>query len=1129
MALMNKIFKKGGRFILILCFFFLLVTTTLAQSDIPEFTIYVCPDELITEIHGADYGVSGVPSSPGSCSTYTFANHKDDPNKGNHNVYPTLDLITWKGDGNEPVLQVQWDAMFRGTTIVTFCYQKKKRTLPLLPCEFQDVKSLVKYRLIKEDVNPGGHVVGSSTVYSKNEYHEFSNIRYINENPDRPIYSVRYYSSPGSDLYWTKSYGEPFSITKSGYGVHEIPTKLYDGCKQYTGPTVYLELKPSCDGDNFESWNVTGNPPARRYNDDEYSVDDGEQYQFDINGVDDVFSHYNFSSPDVENIDLNSNSFLVNAEIGSYRILATKKDLRSGCPDIPPLQLFVNGSNVSIDKNCDIVLPDDIKKYTGIDIAPGDPILEHFALSVVTGQSIIVKPGVTLETGAELFLEPGDPVAETDLDKNFIQNTSYDEYGRIISQGRDYYDDRGRRTQSQVKNLEDEIIITTEIVNDVYGRPAITTLPAPTSALNYPIDDDGCISNDLTVNAAVLPFNYVGNFINGDGNEKYDFENFDINKESDPDPVADNVPGSLGWYYSLNNGNAGGSLADYNEPLVAASKYPYSRILYHHDGSGEIKTTSLPGDIYKAGSEYLGESHVTNVAISDYVYLDTYFDIRSNELNQTRISQDDYQGLLFKTIDVDGDGRANVIISDRAEKPMITIYYGDGIGGPPTSISAQFYDDQERLKVSLSPNGWEQNKNGVTWNNVDKITYKYNYLGWILSCEETDTGITHFLYREDGLLRFSQNSKQLKNNSFSYINYDNYDRIIESGEWASEDETFNFQTDLNDYLEEYYDSKKDRLTGWMGGLSGQSSEWTQTNYDIPDDLLVQETGLSDKIQANTANAISYTENQSCKTWFSYDERGRITWVIRMYHGFGAKLIEYMYGPAGEMQLIAYQAGQEDAFYQYYTHNKNGMLNKVFTATEQPTFDVFGDVENPEVFQQHAVYNYYLHGPLKRIELADKLQGIDFIYTIGGALKGINSGNPINDPGQDGILDNAGNRNGFKPDVFGMNLHYYDGDYTSNQLNSINILNTDVDEQYTGNLKAQNWFSPVDGGQMKSYAYEYDVRNQLISATWGSVEPIEDGNCMYIHATAPFGNAFEVSNLQYDLNGNIEKLKRNEKT
>lgn len=64
------------------------------------------------------------------------------------------------------------------------------------------------------------------------------------------------------------------------------------------------------------------------------------------------------------------------------------------------------------------------------------------------------------------------------------------------------------------------------------------------------------------------------------------------------------------------------------------------------------------------------------------------------------------------------------------------------------------------------------------------------------------------------------------------------------------------------------------------------------------------------------------------------------------------------------------------------------------------------------YREDAAYFYYPHGPLQRTELGqNKVQGMDYAYTLQGWLKGVNSDllTPENDMGQDAayaVQDNA---------------------------------------------------------------------------------------------------------------------------
>src|SRR5690554_370345 len=81
------------------------------------------------------------------------------------------------------------------------------------------------------------------------------------------------------------------------------------------------------------------------------------------------------------------------------------------------------------------------------------------------------------------------------------------------------------------------------------------------------------------------------------------------------------------------------------------------------------------------------------------------------------------------------------------------------------------------------------------------------------------------------------------------------------------------------------------------------------------------------------------------------------------------------------------------------------------------------------WQNDAMYYYYDHGPLARVEIGqNNLQGVDYYYNLQGWLKGVNSSVLLdeNDPGKD---SDPNALNGlFGKDVFGFSLNYFDRDY-----------------------------------------------------------------------------------------------------
>jgi hypothetical protein len=318
---------------------------------------------------------------------------------------------------------------------------------------------------------------------------------------------------------------------------------------------------------------------------------------------------------------LNGTSFSIDQEVGSYHIFFDKMNGRSECPDID-VALRLDGRDWILENaGCPAILPRDLERL-GFHLISGSITFEHFAGTVTSKSYIEVHPGITLDLGAELILEPGIPQPTGDDHINFVENVSFDEYGRIMAGSRTYFDNQGKATQSQIKNLAADVVLATQTIYDAYGRAAITTLPAPIRVRETETDGStGC--PELSDHGLV--FEYAGNFVTK-SSIAYDHTNFDLAKENSPDAVDNSIPGTLGWYYSANNGNASGSNSEekLNEFLTPTTGYPYSRTVWLRDGTGQTKGATSPGDVFKAGGGHVASVDVIAVASTDPILV-AYF------------------------------------------------------------------------------------------------------------------------------------------------------------------------------------------------------------------------------------------------------------------------------------------------------------------------------------------------------------------------------------------------------------------------------------------------------------------------------------------------------------------------
>jgi hypothetical protein len=159
----------------------------------------------------------------------------------------------------------------------------------------------------------------------------------------------------------------------------------------------------------------------------------------------------------------------------------------------------------------------------------------------------------------------------TDNQYNWHQEETYDESGSVIATQKTYYDGLGRITQDLDKNANNEVF-TTQTLYDSYGRPALQTLPAPTT-------------NSLT---------YYNNFFRYYWGGIYNYSNFDLPLTlNNPAAVANGTAGTLGNFYSDNNPY---------DSYQATADLPYTRIEYTGDNAGGIRRVSQPGNAFKMGS-----------------------------------------------------------------------------------------------------------------------------------------------------------------------------------------------------------------------------------------------------------------------------------------------------------------------------------------------------------------------------------------------------------------------------------------------------------------------------------------------------------------------------------------------
>ncbi|MBP6390573.1 MAG: hypothetical protein KA175_01310 [Flavobacteriales bacterium] len=427
-----------------------------------------------------------------------------------------------------------------------------------------------------------------------------------------------------------------------------------------------------------------------------------------------------------------------------------------------------------------------------------------------------------------------------------------------------------------------------------------------------------------------------------------------------------------------------------------------------------------------------------------------------------------------------------------------------------------------------------------------------------------------FWYDALGRIVLSQNSKQRapltavtpQPQRFSYSLYDDLGRVVEAGE-VTEDNTDIF--DANGWkaqlgyevggVENPNVVEPNMLAAWVAGRTRR--EVTRTYYDeevtafgLPSNY--EQRNLRLRVASTTFQEDGQATDYDHATHYSYDIHGNVDDLLQDHPQMAIDLANDIQDPmrwkrmkyrydliSGNVLQVKYQEGDADQFYHKYEYDADNRITKVETSLDNT------------LYHTDAEYFYYPHGPLQRTELGEqKVQGMDYAYTLQGWLKGINSEllTPDNDMGLDGVVGSGLDNDLVGRDAYGLSLTYHGNDYRATDnarwdnatfhrpFAPQNFAWPDWHPLYNGNIATTvNSLEPfgVGGwqgttnevGQVLAGLYRYDQLNRLrqMRTRAGLVATSNDWTVL----TPPTGQDADkyLSTYEYDANGNIDRATR----
>ncbi len=806
---------------------------------------------------------------------------------------------------------------------------------------------------------------------------------------------------------------------------------------------------------------------------------------------------------------------------------------------------------------------------------------------IVLNPGIIVTPATT---ESYLFFISPAPCYTTpaeDITKSWKKQTSYDLDGNVTQYSITYSDYFGRPIQSQAKNIVENKVFASEIFYNTLGKAVLSTLPSPslycdfTYLSNFTQNVNGVkySTSDFdkpvtSANAAGEPFNPITLGTAPVTTGWY----YSTSNEFEPLTAVSNFPYTMMYAAYQDVVSKGGTALATNfstgTPQVSATLPVLSELNHYATKSSYYSSNarSLPANLEGTGftKNILRDANGIErvefydpqgrvVAKADVDYSATAF-FTSNSLPGTRLYRDIHltannlaslavtcattvnvinlqNGLVIYT------GVASSINTSSWKPGYYRVKSADGVTNVGVTFNTSYtnfayfyYNEAGQLITEITPKytkvGTEQ---------AVASTYVFNSLGKVLRTTNPNQGTTEFVYRKDGQTRFAKNSKQQAvvggtvaiggvnySKTFSYTNYDRFARPIESGEYQGGNSgtgvffVFQPQDATPATITSTYESALDIVESIPSSTinldAARCAERLYTNYTTSNPTAaVLTVGTTSYVQHNVAGRVGSTQNSNNQTWVSYDVYDRLEWVVQNIAGLGYVTLDYTYNlSTGDMLNVAYQKGKSDQFYHAYTYDKGRRLTAVQTSLDGTNW------------QTEAVYKYYLHGPIKRVELAGNVQGVDYIYTVDGLLKSMNhfALDNTNDPGKDGY-----NLSPFSKDIFGMTFNYYDNDYVSaaynpsalttfGTFNKASFPSTAYKTTYAnGSPYAIAWRNAGNTSQTLPlvYNFSYDTRYWLTNAKFGTLS-----GTTYTESSPAVNNE---SGIVYDGNGNITSLTR----
>jgi RHS repeat-associated protein len=493
------------------------------------------------------------------------------------------------------------------------------------------------------------------------------------------------------------------------------------------------------------------------------------------------------------------------------------------------------------------------------------------------------------------------------------------------------------------------------------------------------------------------------------------------------------------------------------------------------------------------------------------------------------------RGAFFDYV-MNGGITENLFVSYQNQRFNYTLYNYDRAGNLTSTVPPAGVNPLTGGNIT-AVDGVRTAMGDLTPSHTKLSVYKYNTLNQVVDQQTPDGGRTEYFYDAAGRAIFSQNEKQRTTGRMTYTLYDKQGRIVETGQAKiactpyfppysspnpySQNPCTHYVngmiTPFPPEVQNLLGVSHDQVTDYVRSL--QREEVVVTHYDDQSiDLEDPTAGTSgqENLRKRVADikyfdylqpVDSLNEHYNYAMHFSYDVEGNVKTLTRDYPAWKLfkqqfKRIDYDYDViSGKVNLLSYNKGYADQFFQRYNYDADNRITKVETSSDG------------YIWMRDAEYEYYQHGPLARMSLGDlRVQGVDYAYTIQGWLKAINGDllDSLKDMGRDAVGNSI---HAF--DAVALTLDYFKGDYKPIGDSLVTHISSPLKSMYNGNIpRATTSLIPFPD---LASTYTYDQLNRIVRADYANLNR-QDAT---LTNTANY-----YSKYAYDPDGNLKKLVRN---